>query len=80
MLHVNFSILYVKHSAGLDPETLMQQKEPITSINTLIKHLDFQWPCFSVGTLWSCLAPLKLWVSIPPMVYSTQHYLINFVS
>jgi hypothetical protein len=66
--------------ALLDPETLMQQKDPITRINTLIIHLDFQWPCLSVGTLWSCLLPLKLWVSIPLMVYSTQHYIIKFVS
>ena len=77
---MNLSILHVKHSAGLDPETLMQQEEPITRINTLIKQLDFQWPCLSVGTLWSCLLPLKLWVSIPLMVYSTQHYIIKFVS
>jgi hypothetical protein len=41
---VNLSILHDKHSAGLDPETLMQQEEPITRINTLIKQLDFQWP------------------------------------
>jgi hypothetical protein len=43
-------------------------------------YFCYQWPCLSVGTLWSCLLPLKLWVSIPLMVYSTQHYIIKFVS